>query len=255
MSNKFVFVLLVFLLLFITSCSGQPVGNETGETTDAYEFPVRPGMAEWALFITYTQMIEACQIPESILKTMSTTGLVETVLNYPLSVDIFFHDNAQTGFEVVAGQFNGIPELLIREDAATELLLKYCSLDISLVSEDWELADRARYTLGTVAFIEILLVQDSIINKMTDAEKIDLITEALNKSNEKSELSGIYGPVDQMYTARIMAIVLQQQNYVPFMQMLEESDALQRFIDYGSFVSTDLLDEIISMAQEFLTQT
>lgn len=245
---------LCFFSFVIISCS-QPVSIGMNGETDAYEFPVKPGMTEWAAFNTHDEMLEACQIPESILKTMSTNGLIETILDYPLRMDIFLHDNVQTGFDVVESQFNGIPELLIREDAATELLAKYCSLNVSLMDQNWEPADRAKYTLGTVAFVEILLSQDDILSKMNDAGKISLITEALNKSTEKGQLSGTYGSADQLYTVLIIARVLQQENYAPFIQKMSESDDLRRFIDNGSFVGTDVLNELVSMAQGFLTQT
>ena len=243
--------LLVFILSFLLiSCSAQPMYDKA---TDAYEFPVRPGMEEWKAFRTHGEMLEACQVPESILKTMSTEGLVETVLCYPLRIDAFAYNDLQTGFEAVASQFNGIPELLSREDAATELLAKYRSLDIVVVN-DWGPLETGEYIFGKVAFTEILMAQDAIISKMNETERSALLSEAVKKSTEKSQLAEEYGTSGQIYTTWIVARVLQHENYAPFVQKVEESDALQRFIANGSLMSVDwldVLDEIISMAQEF----
>jgi hypothetical protein len=211
-------------------------------------------MSEWAAFTSHAEMVEACQIPESILQDMSTAGLVETVLDYPLAIDIWAFSSTQTGFGAIVSEFNGISELLSREDAATELIKKYCSLDITVVNEDWELLAIAEFTLGKVAFIEILLAQDEIISKMNESERHDLLTEALVKNDQKSQHSDVYGAIDQMYTMWIMARVLYQENYAPFMQKVEESEDLQYFLDSGISICTDVSDEIISAAQEFLSQ-
>lgn len=243
--------LFIFILAFLLiSCSAQPIYEKT---TDAYEFPIRPGMEEWKAFRSHGEMLEACQVPESILKTMSTEGLVETVLSYPLSIDAFAYNDLQTGFDAVASQFNGIPELLSREDAATELLVKYRSIDI-IVDNDWGPLETGEYILGKVAFTEILMAQDAIISKLNKTERSALLSEAVNISAEKSQLAEAYGTNSQIYTTWIVARVLQHENYAPFMQKVEESDALQLFIANGSVMGVDfvdLLDEIISMAQEF----
>ena len=248
-------ILLVLLSLpVIISCSEQTTFNNTSNATDVYEFSVRPGMPEWASFTSHTEMVEACQIPESILQDMSTAGLVETVLNYPLAIDIWAFGSTQTGFGAIIYEFNGIRELLSREDAATELIKKYCSLDITIVNESWALGSIAEFTLGKVAFIEIILAQDEIISKMTEGEKRELIAEALAKYDQKGQHSDVYGAIDQMYTMWIMARVLYQENYAPFMQKVEESEELQYFIDGGTSICFDVSDEIISAAQEFLSQ-
>lgn len=259
--NKFALALSIFLMLLslpvVISCSEQNTSNNTNNssnTTDAYEFPVRPGMSEWAAFTSHTEMVEACQIPESILRDISTAGLVETVLNYPLAIDIWAFSSTQTGFGAIIYEFNGIRELLSREDAATELIEKYCSLDITIVNEEWEPLARSEFVLGTVAYIEIILAQDEIISKMTDDEKRDLIAEALVKSAQKSQHSDVYGAIEQMYTTWIIARVLYQENYAPFMQKVEESEDLQYFLDGGTSICFDVSDEIISAAQEFLSQ-
>lgn len=108
---------LLILSMVLFSCSN----GHHNPKTDAYNFPVKPGTAQWKAFSSHIDMVEACQIPDSILHNMSTAGLVETVLNYPLSIDMHAYDNLQIGFDAVSAQFNGIPELLRRVDAGTEL--------------------------------------------------------------------------------------------------------------------------------------
>jgi hypothetical protein len=48
-----------------------------------YDYPVKPGTAEWKALGSHVEMLKVCQIPDSNLTRMSTADLLETVLNYP----------------------------------------------------------------------------------------------------------------------------------------------------------------------------
>ncbi|MDY6912472.1 MAG: hypothetical protein SVM79_08965 [Chloroflexota bacterium] len=246
-------VVLPFIILasLLVSCSNQPVDSTI---TDAYDFPIKPGSEEWESFRDHDSMVKACQVPELTLEEMSTAGLVETILNYPLRIDAFAYNDPQTGFDAVKSQFNGIQELLTREDAATELIVKYKALDLSAVNEEWEPKDIGEFTLGTVAFMEILIAQHEIISKMTKSELLDLLTEAIEKNSEKLQYSESFGQSGRLYSTWIIARVLQQENYMPFIQIIDENDNLQWYLSRGQYASTELLDEINSKAQEFLSQ-
>ncbi|NBH80304.1 hypothetical protein D3Z52_19535 [Clostridiaceae bacterium] len=84
-----------------------------------YEYPVTLDMPEWAELTSLEQKLEVCQIPEDILSALTTPALIETVLDYPLAVNIYAHggavDGIEAGVEVVSGQFNGLAELLRRQ--------------------------------------------------------------------------------------------------------------------------------------------
>jgi len=119
---------MIFAMLFIlpfpllVSCFDRASGFAAN---DAYDFPVKPGTEEWKTFQTHNEMLKACQIPERILNNMSTAALVETVLNYPLLLDMMAYNNIQYGFDQVASRFNGLQELLNREDNGTEIKTRY----------------------------------------------------------------------------------------------------------------------------------
>lgn len=102
--------------------ANEPV-NYTIDTP--YDYPVRPGMPEWAEFTDHQQMIDACEIPENILCVMSTEALVETVLDYPLLITLYAYEDFSEGFYVLANEFNGMQELLQRPDGAEVLMERY----------------------------------------------------------------------------------------------------------------------------------
>ena len=81
-----------------------------------YEYPVTPVDKEWGEFSSHQEMLDHCQLPEECVKAMTTEQLFDTVLKYPLLIDILFYDDVISGISEVAKQFNGLDELLKRED-------------------------------------------------------------------------------------------------------------------------------------------
>ena len=62
------------------------------------------------------EMVDICQIPDNILKTMTTANLSSLCLNYPLLGDMLFSNNLQEGFDMMALKFNGFQiKLLIHQ--------------------------------------------------------------------------------------------------------------------------------------------
>ena len=82
------FILFLIILLTCISCKKEiPKCCECLEAqgiSDKYIFPIRPGMEEWAQLKSHKEMVDVCQIPESILNDMCTIGLVDTYYDYPL---------------------------------------------------------------------------------------------------------------------------------------------------------------------------
>jgi hypothetical protein len=152
---------LVFMTLMVAACTQQaephpstpptPTPNTTSthssNTSDAYDFPIKPGTDAWRAFNSHQEMLNACQIPESILQNMSTSGLVETVMNYPLLSDMLAFDNIQEGFNSVASSFNGLSTLLQRNDAGTVLLTKYRVMDPAAIPGNWTDLQKGEYAV------------------------------------------------------------------------------------------------------------
>lgn len=89
----------VFMLLFALSCVKEEVPlNETsseGEIILGYDYPIKPGTTEWEKLVNAQEKISVCQIPPSILSTLTTEELVNTCLRYPPLNNIVY--NGDTG--------------------------------------------------------------------------------------------------------------------------------------------------------------
>jgi hypothetical protein len=242
-------VSLLFVLcgtLLLSACSRPTV-------SDAYDYPVKPGTEEWRTFGSHTEMIDACQVPENVLKDMSTKGLVETVVNYPLLMDMTAHNFPQDGFNQVASWFNGLQELLNRKDAGAELLVKYRTMDPSAIEDGWTDIEKGNY-LFDIHDVEILLTQEPVLKNMSSAERRALLEECRKKYEKKQQLPDLYGRFGLESTAWAMGRVLQQENYTPFIQKVAQNNDLKNFLGWGNFSQDPVLDEILSQAANFLKE-
>ncbi|WP_288527246.1 hypothetical protein [uncultured Eubacterium sp.] len=115
--NKVKKYMATFLCIIVLILQASPVyaSSETEKAYNinkAYEYPITPdNEKEWAKLTTLEEKLEVCQIPDELLKTMSTSALIETVANYPLSVNLYAFDTIELGYQMIKNSFNGVAEL------------------------------------------------------------------------------------------------------------------------------------------------
>ncbi|MBQ6808969.1 MAG: hypothetical protein IJP07_07445 [Firmicutes bacterium] len=163
-------LLLILCCLLLSACgqeAPQPEGENPAQTEESpapsreysinepYEYPIRPGMPEWAELDGLPQMGTACRIPVDILLNMSTEALVETVMDYPLLWNILAYDSPAAGVESVESYFNGLPALYGRADGLSAFRENYEALSALIDSGELpeEEATVARLNLRTAGFI------------------------------------------------------------------------------------------------------
>jgi len=196
-SRAFPAVLAVLLLVGLLFYGGET------STSDVYDYPIKPGTDEWKAFGSHEEMLKACQIPEEILHRMSTTALVETVLNYPLIMDWLAYDTFEIGIESVRKQFNGLSELLSRNDAGVSLMALYQTIDPTTWDVDSPIAERAEYYFRLLN-IELLLSKDSVISNLSVADLQNLICQARIICESKLLRSDIFGDYSLQFTSTII---------------------------------------------------
>jgi hypothetical protein len=157
-----IFALMLSPLVITFSAFGIPdVPPDVVYIDEPYEYPVKPGTDAWrALTQTLDAKIEASQIPEDILHALTTRALVETVLDYPLLGNMWAFDSLKTGFDSVLSYFNGLQELVNREDAVEHLAAFIDEVKASGVLDADEIAPEnndifIRYCDATVIRAEI----------------------------------------------------------------------------------------------------
>lgn len=103
----------------------------TTKRDNSFDYPVQPGSSEWSNFSTHDEMLEACTIPDEILHNISTKDLVRLVLNYPLLNDYNAFSSEQQGLEILISNFNGLQELIARDDGILELVKEYQRIPVN----------------------------------------------------------------------------------------------------------------------------
>lgn len=148
-----------------------------------YKFPIDTSdKKEWSNLESHDEMLDVCEIPDTILKDMSTDELINIVLDYPLLIDILAYDSWNDGLEALSQDFNGIRELLNREDGAEKLLNAYCKSEITDSESQTDLDE-----VLTIEFMEAALSQEEIIEQFDEKQLDQLSDEAEEKYTKKCE--------------------------------------------------------------------
>lgn len=90
-----------------------------------WEYPVLPGTESWVNLENHQEKVDVCQIPNDVLNVINTSQLLQLCLDYPLLTDIYAFNSMSNGFDAFYSNFNGIRELVKREDAVEYLLIRY----------------------------------------------------------------------------------------------------------------------------------
>ena len=84
----------------------------------------RNNTKEWLQLDGAVEKRKVCKVPENTMEHMSTDALVDTVLNYPLLIDIYAYDTIEVGIKRISSYFQGI-DILEKRSNARNVLLKY----------------------------------------------------------------------------------------------------------------------------------
>ena len=175
-------LLILLLLLSAVACAAPAATTEhTGwydPVPDAYVPPVDPIRTpdEWKKIGTHAGMIAAVSIPEDVLATISTAGLAETCMNYPLMMDRMAYTYAYEGIKYIEQDYGDLQELYERPDAGPVMARLYASIDPAHMEklDVW----LARYRL---AWTEFILANGIRIKQLSQQEQLDLLRLVLDR--------------------------------------------------------------------------
>lgn len=165
--------LTLFIIIWISSLTAQE------------KFPSRDS-EEWNN-LTVAQRWQAVNIPEDKLSKMSTNDLVEHCINFDFMWDIFNYPNYGIGLSVVIKNHNGLRELLNRKDAGELIFSFYKKINLNIITELNEPADRGGF-VATIFFLELFLSHPNILNQFKGNEK-ELIKSILRKHDTCLEIN------------------------------------------------------------------
>lgn len=198
--KKLVSLFLSVAVLLSMSTSAMAISIDDGLASSQriiteYVYPVTPGTDEWDELETFSQRLAACRIPQETLEQMTTSALVNAVLDFPFLGNILIYENTETGFKNLLNQCDALRELLTRPDGPNLLSESYLSLTNTMqtrASADYETHGvQILYPL----FLESLIGQADVYNGMDYDHQFAV--ELAAKSYNEGEYSHLDGAIEQ----------------------------------------------------------
>lgn len=209
-----------------------------------YTYPITPSDKAWA-DMNYPQMVEACNMPQALVETLSTEDLVKAALDYPLKLDYLMFDSYTAGIEHLKDTSNVYRESYTREDAAEALLAAYDALQVdyaALVSDTVENPMQAS-GYDKELILQLLLASDEVFDCMSETQTTALV-EIIGEKYEEKE-----GKCDDFSTALTFYSVLSENNddisekLIPaniYENMAVNAAAATGFVSSGKYASTSI---------------
>ncbi|MGN0808986.1 MAG: hypothetical protein ACI4NQ_03370, partial [Christensenellales bacterium] len=202
---------------------------------------------EWKALEDVIAMREASQVPSDVIDTVSTDELVLYCMNYNLFADIFLFNTMQDGMDSMRINYNGLSELINREDAAECLIRLYKLYDLDTQS--------VRDESSTIRFhyLESMLCMPEILDSLTADQSKELAAACADKINQiVNDENCIYSASTTMY----LAAISQYETSEEFASIIDASSGAKRYVEEGILVPDEISDstigEIISYFAEIL---
>ena len=256
----FKFIALILALVFIDSCAeiGKNeiiISNDTQISTRSsgisWDYPIKPGMAEWNSLATEDERIAALQVPESVLASLSSEEVVGLCIELPAFFLFTAWNTPQDGFDIMLERYNILRHLLSRKDAGGSLIAVYKDADLSgfralpYSNEFWSIK---------LLYFELLLSQKEILQSMTPEEKLELILEARSKFLEKIRNENFSSLPGLLFSFKIMASVLDVEKY-PELMASPQKEKITQFINTGWwFEDIPPIDEIYRITDNYINE-
>ena len=156
-------IAITFFSLFVFVFSSVPISygdngiSEELTRDKRYIYPITYDSPEWQDFDGVNEKLQACRIPEELLKEMSVEQLVDAVIDFPLLVNVVLYNSPEEGLEALSQQSDAYRELLSREGGKEAFMEKVKTVAYLEPSED----------KSDLLFLQILLDENDIRNSNT----------------------------------------------------------------------------------------
>ena len=172
--KRFIYFFTLFALM--CSCSDEVLNEGKtqkmfGRPYATFSFDSITAPNVWSQYQSLEEMLEACQIPEDKLKSMSTDELIEVCMSHPLHFIYSAYNNELRGADVIIRNFNGFSELARRTDAAGKLFISHIGfIELYIASK----ALPSLYEDDNL--IKLEKISDNILSQKIETKRADLFS-------------------------------------------------------------------------------
>lgn len=228
------------LLIIIVSSLCMVFSSVAQPKIASWNYPVKPGDKEWALFKSGKEMENACQIPESVLKTISTKELANLCMSYPMRMDYLAANDQREGVKYIIQHFNGLKELSKRVDGTQALIRIYEEAPVYSMLERQAIESK---NLLDLPYLELLLSDDCFVSQLSEIELIKLGKVVLRKYDKKADNTAIYGFFNLKSSLLLGAIVIDKTKGNTLNS--KQKNIVKHFIDtYGINMEPSVITDV-----------
>jgi hypothetical protein len=209
-----------------------------------WDYPIKPGTNEWKNLKSYEEQLNSYNIPSEIIKKISTEELVKTCLAYPEWRMINAYSDRQAGLANVIGLFNGFHELLVRHDAAKELIKVYVKMDPLVIDRNWTSLQKGTYSFQFTC-IEMLLSHGVIVRQLDETNIRVLLNEAISKYKSKKQMEDMCSLWYLSPTAGLCLSILEKDGL-----LIKSNSDLQLFQQTFMTEDIEILERIIEESEK-----
>ncbi|MDR1722542.1 MAG: hypothetical protein LBR84_01215, partial [Tannerella sp.] len=220
--KKSVFYILLFFSL--TQCSDTSIGDDINllknstecfpYTTDKYIYPIQFGSEEW-MALTDEEKENYSQLPQEVLTSISTCGLIQSLLDKPaLYLDYMASSNTSpvvTAERFVFSHHNSIPEFDKRKDRVEALMSFYelsdceCIHDIGFATQ--------------LVVLETLFTRKSINDALNATQKKKIVSLLLDKYGQETSTG-----FSCIGATTAMTVIMYRDDYAPIVSYFNNSE-------------------------------
>ena len=189
------------------------------------------------------------------METMSTSDLVEVIINDPKMFDILFaYSSPQQGFDAVRDRFEPLSELLNRQDAGKALLARYQAMATD-PSPNWSSQQVDQWRLIGFPGMELILAQDEILVQLDADQLCELLRSAKQKLGGKRQAQDLHERGGELATVRLMGRILQFAHWGDLDQLAADNDDLRLLLEEGGCDFPGVVDQIEAQTETVLSDT
>lgn len=236
---------LILLTLFLS----QIIFAQKQDNT--WDYPIRPGTEKWKELDSYEKRLNAYNIPDSILSTMSTSVLVKTCLNYPEFRLIMTRNSLQLGYDYLKSIFNGFNELEKRTDSGKELIKLYETMEPQKIIQHDTPSKRGAFSFQFTC-IELIMAQSGIQKNLSKEDILHFFEIYIKNYDGKKLLENEFSMFDLGTTVLAMGRLLNQEKYSDFEQVKQSNIQIRNFLERSYPTNIDDYNLIYDYSKNYL---
>jgi hypothetical protein len=251
-------VSILSFLLLITSCTYHDIENggcRSFKISGTYTYPIPFQSDAWFELRSLDERVNACQIPDDVLASISTEALLETLLNYPLLNDFVAFDVMQRGFERIKGEQHGFAELYSRPDLFDVALDRYNKMSVHC-NDTYPpfVQGKAVASIGFIC-LEFMMFQDEFLNALNAGQQLNLFRAVFDKLQLKNTLPDEYKDFAKWLSFALLGKIMFKDEFKPFTDFCATEPFMEFFVHQVPGYRPSELDlekEITTYASQYL---